>query len=848
VSTKEFGCFSCPGKAKAATDSCPECGHPINVSALLLSAKIGEYTPKRVLGRGFYGWTLLAEDELGQAFALKLIPAHRLATRPLHEARALVQCSQPPHPNIARFFRRFETTISLGAQQTPVVGLVFDHIGDAQPLREFLESKAAVVSRDDVINLAAGIAWGLVRLNSVQLWHNDLHDDNILVRRVSADEGAIHSYEAIIIDFGSAAPVVPDQLEESEQADFYYLGKHIFALVARFERDRARPTPTDRALASQLRTLAHRIMDPVISRRTHDPQEIARQISGAVKQSGAGHHRPSMAEMLAKRKVSLDRPLANSNALTLAPQDISLLFKDALGWEAQLLKDETVVVVGPRGCGKTMLLRYLSVASQAWPRRTEESPESVAKRLAAAPFVGFFVSCIDLRTPFLRSSFKHLLASDANAAHDFCREYFNLQVTLEAARSLEWLRQEDIAAITEAELASLSQVMLDLLNSGREAGSVGGAIDYAIERIDRRIADLSNLARDTRYDPTGFCRDDALLLVAKAIRTVPWAADKEIRFLVDDYSAAVLSPTVQVAINPILFHPSPHLRVKVSSEGDGPELGDSEGRKYKEGRELTKVNLGELYFQADEADGRLFIEAILAQRCEETRYGSLEHLKGLLGEHPEDSRFGDYIRTIAKRSRAGDAKFFGFGLLCRLCSGDVSYVIELLRGIVGDEWAALDSVPTEQQDAVIKRFARRQLQDLKRVNRYGPTLYQFATNIGTILRFYLLASKERPDERLRVEVEGGGTLSAEAYAIHQELLRHSVLVDGGFGKSRSGTTTRKFFVRRLLAPCFPFSPARRGSIAITIEQYDAWLRNPDTMRAPSSESAWESGLGRLTEE
>src|SRR5437899_470197 len=80
VSTKEYGCFFCSEKSVDARGKCPGCGAPIDVATELLSRAIGEYQPKGVLGRGFYGWTLQVEDGL-QTFALKVVPEHRLAGR-----------------------------------------------------------------------------------------------------------------------------------------------------------------------------------------------------------------------------------------------------------------------------------------------------------------------------------------------------------------------------------------------------------------------------------------------------------------------------------------------------------------------------------------------------------------------------------------------------------------------------------------------------------------------------------------------------------------------------------------------------------------------------------------------
>ena len=312
--------------------------------------------------------------------------------------------------------------------------------------------------------------------------------------------------------------------------------------------------------------------------------------------------------------------------------------------------------------------------------------------------------------------------------------------------------------------------------------------------------------------------------------------------MLDDYSATVLPPFAQMAYNPVLFRLSKDTRIKVSSEGTGPVLSDHLGRRYKEGRELTRVNLGEIYFRSREADCRRFFEDILKARFSEVGKGSLQMLHKLLGEHPEEQGFGRYILSL---KRPGDARFYGFGLLCKLCSGDVSFILELLHAITKGRWEEEPSeISAKDQDSVVKEFAQRQLAGLRQIADDGPTIHEFAIKVGDVLKEYLLqsAGSSTADERLRIEVEGSGELSATAELIHTALLRHTVLVEGGSGKSRQGLPTRRLFFRRLFSPCFPFSPARKGCITLPKQRYEEWLLHPGSIRMPDG----DGGQSNLT--
>jgi len=207
----------------------------------------------------------------------------------------------------------------------------------------------------------------------------------------------------------------------------------------------------------------------------------------------------------------------------------------------------------------------------------------------------------------------------------------------------------------------------------------------------------------------------------------------------------------------------------------------------------------------------------------------------MLSEHEHDKNFGKYI---CGKKRPGDARFYGFNLICRLCSGDVSYIIELLNSITSGHWDDTKILQPKHQDDVIKRFSQRQLSDLRATSHYGPKLHDFAKNLGNLIKDYLLKSvnKKDADERLRIEIEGPGELSAEAQVMENEIFRHSVLISGGAGKSKDGLPTRKLYFRRLFAPCFPFSPGINNCIDLSVQKYEQWLLDPKSIwsEAPSN--------------
>lgn len=835
MSTKNFGCFWCEGESPEENGQCSGCGADVDVSRELLGASLQAYSLERVIGRGYSGWTLLGRERF-KPFAIKVVPAFRYASRGRRtdeEIERLVRCSEPSHPNIVEYVTEFSQTVALGGRDAEVACIVFTYI-EAPTLNAFLADREVALTRGNIIGLLQGIAAGVERIHGRGLWHWDLHDHNILVRETDPTEH-LAKYQPKIIDFGSARyEDASPPGSATERGDFHYMSKHVSAATDRFERDLVqgrqgqRITPVDRKLIRELRVLAQRLADPNVSRRDLSPAEIYREITDISARSNSGHSFASFEDMKADVGVSLKAPLSNSNALSMHAQDILLLFSDYLDWINQVDRPEVVVVVGPRGCGKTMLLRYLALPTRARPTKNEVDPREVADRLSDDAFAAFFLGVGEMRGAFQRSAYKRLQADAPDLAREFCREYLSGGLLLRTLQTVGWLASEQLAPLNPEYFDALIRLTSNSIGieGPKVLGSVG--LQWATETIERRVTDLSAL-RTTDYEPNSLAGDDFLERLAAAVNQIPWFSERDLWFLFDDFSATVIPEFAQEAYNPVLYRLSPNYRVRLSSEGSGPVVTDELGRRYRESREHFTVNLGQIYFRNREERGREFFERILERRFEETGVGSLDDLMVVLGEHPEMNNFGDYIRS---KKRPGDARFHGFGLILRLCSGDVAFILELLHRLYSDDERNTDgTLSAARQDVLVKEYAQRKLSDLKSIPEYGDRLFAIAERFGTMLRSYIEHSKnDRPDERLRVEIGGVREFPEDVQQLHDALLRHNVLVPGGTGKDRSGRPTQRYFVRRLYAPCFPFSPNRRGTIALNVAEYSRWLREPGAIR------------------
>jgi len=834
MSTKNRGCFVCDGIASPDQKVCPKCGLTVDVGNLLIGQVLGDYTIEDVLGRGFYGTTVRATEQ-GISYAIKIIPRSRIIADQVKigEKIALTKLAvQGTHRHLIRYFKQISGILEIQNKELVVEGLVFEYSEGFVPLNSFIRETSEPFGLQDLLFIVQAICSGLSQLEKIGFEHYDLHDDNILIRRIGSEEMQNDPFEVKIIDFGSTRSKNDIDPSEPHRTDMSYLGKHIYSLCNKYEVvNFGKISYGCNAIINHYKFFAHDLMEINKAHKKSTLAGIWSKTNQIIRTNTNPNDYPSFDEMLNNDAQFFNDPLENRNALALGHHEVSLLYQNNLNWVELLNSGSSVIVTGPRGCGKTMLFRFLSLRCKVWPEDHETTPKHVADRLSDDFQVGFVLSMTMVRGIFMMSHYRKLSESNANKAEEFTREYLNLHFALEVVNVLRWLHALKVFTSQKDEWLPLTNTISNLLIKPELATS---SIEELIFAIEERVIELSTVNEDFTFTPSNFAKLDSLEKIGESLLGFGQLKEKEIWFLVDDYSSTIIPSLAQRAYNSVIFRLHDKVKIRLSMEGGESAFNDTMDRVYREGREISIVNLGQVYFEQsrrDDAQSKQFIEDIIRARCDQSGIGSLDRLKEILGENPRSHDFGEYLRSLEK---IGSAQYWGFSLVCQLCSGDVSYIIELFNQLVEGKWDRGQLKPTEQHK-IIKNFSSRQLNALRTIQVSGrERVFLFAENIGKLLKGYIIASKSKntPDERIRIEIEGGAndldeTQLPSPRELHKLLIKYSVLIPGGYGKSRDSSLTEKYYIRRLFAPSLSFSPLKRGSVPLTKSSYEKWLNDPN---------------------
>ena len=177
--------------------------------------RIGAWQLRRVLGQGEFGATWLAEDDAGQAAAIKL-----LADPPGGELRTL---SRIAHPAVVGV---------LGGGGAPIPHLIMEYVV-GKPLTVYLRSGPAPEAR--ALAVVARLADALDVVHRAGVVHGDLKPDNVMIE-------SMKQQRLQIIDFGLADHrkggtlnyAAPERMRggsSSREADVYSLGLILWELL-----------------------------------------------------------------------------------------------------------------------------------------------------------------------------------------------------------------------------------------------------------------------------------------------------------------------------------------------------------------------------------------------------------------------------------------------------------------------------------------------------------------------------------------------------------------------------------------------------------------------------------------
>jgi hypothetical protein len=265
---------------------------------------------------------------------------------------------------------------------------------------------------------------------------------------------------------------------------------------------------------------------------------------------------------------------------------------------------------------------------------------------------------------------------------------------------------------------------------------------------------------------------------------------------------------------------------------------DVDDKIYVESREFILHNLGLVYLHAELEPKLTFIEDVFRRRLSKsaTSFPARE-LQDLVGDNAKQNN-NESARFIMEGEKPS---LWGKQTLCKLCSGDIHYLISLVGDMVTLAGGPVElakpinetpKVPQAIQNRAIREAAGSFLKNLRGVPRCGAQLVAIVEAFGNVANSHLkfLKSKNEegfpPKQATRIEPYEPFVLSQNAQQLYDELLRYSVFIEDFRGKSRRGSVVPRLYLRRFLIPHFNLTFSTRDSIELEPADFETFLLAP----------------------
>ena len=774
----------------------------------LINQTVDGFKIKRKLGEGAYGVTFEAEDSLGGLVAIKIIKEDT----PDWKREAQKAAKVRNVPQIASVHTVDSVTITRDEEEVLLHYIVWEFV-NGTTLNDFLSSNSTI-SSTMIVDLTQEICRGIKAMQDVGLEHGDLHPGNIIL--VAPHEwDPVKKHTIKIVDFGLAK-----SMRREFTSDMDYL-KSILDKCWKLNQSYGDlEVGPDKKFHGLLVELLARMCDENPERRLADPVDVINRIDEIQRQSGGTE---------SFREVKLSHPFEFLNAEEMPENSdlVHLLYADNVPWIREIADFGTTLISGPRGSGKSMILKNMRLL-------TNIRSNTHDRYLANRQYLGFYAHCQhSLYYPFAGIPINHNIQTCDMFVH-----YLNLILTAEILESLILLERLDLHVLSQISKTKISDFLRhhafqdngEFISLNPESllqhckSVTEKEIIYAQSKISKNISHK----KMTRVN-----------YLAELIDMLDGVSDlfsnKQIYFLLDDYSNPRVPFILQKSINRIIGYRNNRFCFKITTEKFGFTPDDSDGKAMQLDREYSYVDLGSRYAKAKSKEKKDFIMRILENRL---RRAKIDLGAGQFFE----SHNGEKIAVALRRKRAdsksnarGEVLYAGFDTIFRLCMGDISTILQLCKEIYMMAKSKEDptcGISAKLQDSVIRDFSKKRLNMIKEHPYTGIDLYNLVESFGNISQRYLYDYPSDDNSKfyevLRMELtEGTDCLSLETGDLFKNLIREHIFIEGGLSPSwGKGFGNAKLILRPIYTPALEISYADRYSIKMKCAQLKNFLEDP----------------------
>ncbi|MBW1669089.1 MAG: hypothetical protein JRJ66_13780 [Deltaproteobacteria bacterium] len=792
-----------------------------------------KYYPKEYKGEGFKGVVWRGKDEYEGDVAIKFtIFADYMEKSYLEEAKRARKLGSSD--NFARF-------LDAGVSELPWVDggkrkfIVFvEQWISGTTLSTFV--KEGGVTPIFFLGYVRGICGALGVLTTMGYRHDDLRPENVMIEEPEKGD-VVQEAKVKVIDTGSMKLAsVPTRKPKD---DYRWFAEHL--LLIRNALYQRKPLSLHEArFIKEIDPLLDRMFEEDRGAALWAPSRVYAEFESAWTRAQG----PTR-----KQTVRLSNPFDYIAAEHIVSDELLVrLFADSCPWFAEVAGPNPVLLTGPRGCGKSMVFRRLSLKVLLYKTPKEIEDSQIA---------GFYVSCSsDLRNRVGWLNSERIAGRFRNEIV----HYFNLLIAREIIQTLAMIaRREDRTSLFGfglAEETSFHQFLMEQLQVSephqlRLQGM--SRMEHALGIIEHKMDECYKAMRRgitaVRSTDTPFLADLAGFLS----KQVQYFQYRKIALLIDDFSVHRLPRPVQAILNLVLWDRQGRYVSKVSAEKYGSEAIDQLKGTSEISRELRELDCGRYYLETIEADTRRFAKDLLAIRLGLAEYqGTPDQLIG--HSKYEKGGLGQALRVKKEAPGRKNDQYHGIETIAAICSGDIANLLEIYRRIFeyGKVTAnSIDPVPAHIQHKAIQAVSRDLLELIKNYTPLGLEMYNVVSHFGVLSRRVLCEAPEMkkgpdkvPPQTTRIEVDQPPDQPADEMAPSQkelmrELVRRTIFIEMSPGRTRHGfTLTLRWQLRRIYCPSFGTTVYKNTAIKWRLDEFKRFLLDPKTTCEDEFKKRW----------
>ncbi|QIK63463.1 hypothetical protein G7068_09815 [Leucobacter viscericola] len=833
----EYICFFHPRlKGFSPEELCKECGRRFDFPSQNPPKTIHGLIVESELGRGFYAVSYRVRNpRTGVATVMKVTP------KGVYE---------PPDPNCEarggygerRDFEN-ESKTHVALQEISEIAHIIEWGGDTEefggvPLEVFWTqmelvrgetidhyySKGDILSPRTIAQVAEDLLTLSEKLELKGIYHNDLHGGNAAIVELAPENQrrrAIDPSIAVkVFDIGSAAKTDGADFAPKRFSDLEQISSQIHRLLDRFDDSvsSSEIVPSDVRLSAQLRKVAQTYAQVDWKSRRSTASDMLHEVRRAYTLSvNPEQYRP----------IEFQSVQDHYNAQTLPPAYAKTLIHDPDGlWTKAMTSAGPQLVVGMRGCGKTMLLRSLEWSAHAVLNRGENQNDARV-RLEEQSYLGLFVSCAYLlrapREQVGRGALQRLYlayAREAVRAALTCEVHNLGEIQPEAMDRLCELIKATVPTFElKGDAASFHQVELELSKA-----------------IQRDVPDHVRRA---------FVPLEAFTELAKGIRSLVdiWES-KTVLFLLDDVSKRFVSEEDLTDLLTQFCLKSETFGFKISTETQTQVLHSPSGERALEGRDYQVFDLGERVLQAlSGRKGSRFLAEILDRR-QRLVGGELSiSAKAKLGDQSLRA-LAEAIRTSGPEDSPGRKSYYhGLSALAAVCVGDIGDVLQIFHKMTTDV-SPTEKVSPKHQHRVFVDEGRLRLLSLVKLEVDDAWYFNHSVAFASA-SYQELVQRERIRQYADIFIEIDSS-DKSAFQRLMALVDKGVYIIIGFrqrSKTIEGDPIYQFALRfRKLFGLYHGMPlSNRDRFELNGEDVPKWLKEPTSEILTSLGGSSDSG-------